>query len=90
MSVTARKTALMPDYIMAMKGETPIVSLTAHTTTMAAAMDGTCDSVLVGDSVGMALHGLSSTLGGCKVQGRDEQRAQVIADAEAVVLEKSP
>ena len=63
MSATARKTAPMPDDILAMKGDTPIVSLTAYTTPMARMMDGICDFVLVGDSVGMVLHGLPSTLG---------------------------
>ncbi|MDU8928156.1 3-methyl-2-oxobutanoate hydroxymethyltransferase [Alisedimentitalea sp. MJ-SS2] len=63
MSATARKSAPLPDDIMAMKGGTPIVSLTAYTTPMAAAMDAHCDFVLVGDSVGMVLHGLPSTLG---------------------------
>jgi len=63
MSATARKTAPMPDDIRAMKGGTPIVSLTAYTTPMAQMMDGVCDFVLVGDSVGMVLHGLPSTLG---------------------------
>ncbi|MFK7940460.1 MAG: 3-methyl-2-oxobutanoate hydroxymethyltransferase [Roseovarius sp.] len=63
MSATARKTAPMPDDILGMKGGTPIVSLTAYTTPMAQMMDGICDFVLVGDSVGMVLHGLPSTLG---------------------------
>jgi len=63
MSATARKTAPLPDDILAMKGQTPIVSLTAYTTPMAQMMDGVCDFVLVGDSVGMVLHGLPSTLG---------------------------
>lgn len=63
MSATARKTAPLPDDIRAMKGAAPIVSLTAYTTPMARAMDGVCDFVLVGDSVGMVLHGLVSTLG---------------------------
>lgn len=63
MSATAQKTAPMPDDIRAMKGGTPIVSLTAYTTPMAQMMDGVCDFVLVGDSVGMVLHGLPSTLG---------------------------
>lgn len=62
MSATARKTAPMPDDIKAMKGGTPIVSLTAYTTPMAEALDEHCDFVLVGDSVGMVLHGLPSTL----------------------------
>ncbi|NCQ23116.1 MAG: 3-methyl-2-oxobutanoate hydroxymethyltransferase [Rhodobacteraceae bacterium CG17_big_fil_post_rev_8_21_14_2_50_63_15] len=63
MSATARKTAPLPDDIRAMKGVTPIVSLTAYTTPMARMMDAECDVVLVGDSVGMVLHGLPSTLG---------------------------
>lgn len=63
MSATAKKTAPMPDDIRAMKGKTPIVSLTAYTTSMAQVLDPHCDFVLVGDSVGMVLHGLPSTLG---------------------------
>lgn len=63
MSATAQKSAPLPDDIRAMKGATPIVSLTAYTTPMARMMDAHCDFVLVGDSVGMVLHGLPSTLG---------------------------
>ena len=53
----------MPDDIRAAKGGRPLVSLTAYTTPMAQMMDAHCDFVLVGDSVGMVLHGLPSTLG---------------------------
>lgn len=63
MSATAKKSAPLPEDIRAMKGGTPIVSLTAYTTPMAQVLDGTCDFALVGDSVGMVLHGLPSTLG---------------------------
>jgi len=63
MSATARKTAPLPDDIRARKGGEPLVSLTAYTTPMAQMMDEHCDFVLVGDSVGMVLHGLPSTLG---------------------------
>lgn len=63
MSATARKTAPSAKDIRALKGKTPIVSLTAYTTPMARFMDAHCDFVLVGDSVGMVLHGLTSTLG---------------------------
>lgn len=63
MSATAKKRAPMPDDIRAAKGGTPLVSLTAYTTPMAQMMDAHCDFVLVGDSVGMVLHGLPSTLG---------------------------
>ncbi|SMX25980.1 3-methyl-2-oxobutanoate hydroxymethyltransferase [Pelagimonas phthalicica] len=63
MSATAKKKAPMPDDIRARKGGEPLVSLTAYTTQMAELMDAHCDFVLVGDSVGMVLHGLPSTLG---------------------------
>ena len=63
MSATAQKSAPLPDDIRDMKGGTPIVSLTAYTTPMARIMDPHCDFVLVGDSVGMVLHGLPNTLG---------------------------
>jgi len=62
MSATAHKAAPMPQDILARKGGIPLVSLTAYTTPMAELMDGICDFVLVGDSVGMVLHGMSSTL----------------------------
>ncbi len=58
-----RTTRMTPSAIRDMKGQTPIVSLTAYTTPMARLMDAHCDFVLVGDSVGMVLHGLPSTLG---------------------------
>lgn len=54
---------LTAEDIRSRKGGRPIVSLTAYTTPMAQMMDGQCDFVLVGDSVGMVLHGLPSTLG---------------------------
>jgi len=63
MSATARTSAALPGDIRAMKGGAPIVSLTAYTTPMARMMDATCDLVLVGDSVGVVLHGMDSTLG---------------------------
>jgi 3-methyl-2-oxobutanoate hydroxymethyltransferase len=63
MSATAKKTAPMAEDIRARKGGEPLVSLTAYTTPMAQMMDAHCDFVLVGDSVGMVLHGLPSTLG---------------------------
>jgi 3-methyl-2-oxobutanoate hydroxymethyltransferase len=59
MSATAKKTAPMAEDIRARKGGEPLVSLTAYTTPMAQMMDAHCDFVLVGDSVGMVLHGLT-------------------------------
>jgi 3-methyl-2-oxobutanoate hydroxymethyltransferase len=62
MSATARKKAPNAEDIRARKGGEPLVSLTAYTTPMARLMDAHCDFVLVGDSVGMVLHGMASTL----------------------------
>jgi 3-methyl-2-oxobutanoate hydroxymethyltransferase len=44
------------------KGETPSVWLTAYTTPFAKLMDPHVDALLVGDSLGMVLYGLPSTL----------------------------
>jgi len=63
MSVATKKTAVTADDIQASKGKQPIVSLTAYSTPMARLMDEHCDFVLVGDSLGMVVHGLPSTLG---------------------------
>ncbi|WP_278923897.1 MULTISPECIES: 3-methyl-2-oxobutanoate hydroxymethyltransferase [Pseudophaeobacter] len=63
MSANSKKPAVTAGDILAKKGKTPIVSLTAYTTPMAQMMDQHCDFILVGDSVGMVLHGLPSTLG---------------------------
>jgi 3-methyl-2-oxobutanoate hydroxymethyltransferase len=49
--------------ITARKGGAPIVCLTAYTAPMAAILDEVCDLMLVGDSVGMVLHGLPNTVG---------------------------
>jgi 3-methyl-2-oxobutanoate hydroxymethyltransferase len=45
------------------KGETPIVCLTAYTTSMARILDPLVDLLLVGDSLGMVLYGMDTTLG---------------------------
>jgi len=49
--------------IRARKGGAPIVCLTAYTTPMARLLDPAVDLLLVGDSLGMVLYGLDSTLG---------------------------
>ena len=49
--------------IAAAKGATPLVCLTAYTAPMAELLDERCDLLLVGDSVGMVVHGLPSTVG---------------------------
>ena len=62
MSRPAQIKALNAADILARKGATPLVCLTAYTTPVAKLADEHCDLVLVGDSVGMVLHGLTSTL----------------------------
>ncbi|WP_417582159.1 3-methyl-2-oxobutanoate hydroxymethyltransferase [Pelagibacterium sp.] len=59
----AQMPPLSPPAIRARKGSEPIVCLTAYTTPIARLVDLHCDLVLVGDSVGMVLHGLPNTLG---------------------------
>ena len=51
-----------PD-ITARKGKEPIVCLTAYTAPVAQILDEVCDLLLVGDSVGMVVHGLPNTVG---------------------------
>jgi 3-methyl-2-oxobutanoate hydroxymethyltransferase len=59
-TLTGRKTV---KDIAAAKGGTPLVCLTAYDAPMAALMDAHADLILVGDSVGMVVHGLPSTVG---------------------------
>ncbi|MBV7409056.1 3-methyl-2-oxobutanoate hydroxymethyltransferase [Maritimibacter sp. DP1N21-5] len=63
MSASGSERAKTPSDIRAMKGGAPIVCLTAYTTPVARLVDAEADLVLVGDSVGMVLHGMDSTLG---------------------------
>lgn len=51
-----------PD-IRARKGREPVVCLTAYTAPVAKILDPHCDLLLVGDSVGMVMHGLPNTVG---------------------------
>ncbi len=60
MSKTDRRLGV-PD-LRARKGGAPIVSLTAYTATMARLLDPHCDMLLVGDSLGMVVYGLPTTL----------------------------
>ncbi|MCD7110777.1 3-methyl-2-oxobutanoate hydroxymethyltransferase [Rhizobium sp. DKSPLA3] len=60
-AITRRR--LTPSAIQALKGERPIVSLTAYTTPIARLLDPHVDFLLVGDSLGMVLYGMDSTLG---------------------------
>jgi 3-methyl-2-oxobutanoate hydroxymethyltransferase len=50
-----------PD-LRARKGTTPIVMLTSYHAHTARILDGYCDAILVGDSLGMVMHGLETTV----------------------------
>ncbi len=98
MSATTMTRRLTPLDIRARKGGAPIVCLTAYTTPIARLADPHCDLLLVGDSVGMVLHGLPSTLGvsvqmmamhGLAVM-RGSARALVVIDLPFGSYEESP
>ena len=92
-----RKALTVPD-VVARKGATPLVCLTAYSAPQAALADMHCDIVLVGDSVAMVVHGLSSTLGatldmmilhGAAVR-RGMNRALLVVDMPFGSYEESP
>jgi 3-methyl-2-oxobutanoate hydroxymethyltransferase len=55
------KKKLLINNIKLKKFKKPLVCLTAYTTPMAEILDKYCDVILVGDSLGMVLHGMKST-----------------------------
>lgn len=48
--------------LLAMKGQTPLVMVTAYDATMAKLVDEAVDCILVGDSLGMVVQGLDTTV----------------------------
>lgn len=63
MSVHARSDRITVPAIRARKGGEPLACLTAYTAPVASLLDPHCDLLLVGDSVGMVLYGMETTLG---------------------------
>jgi 3-methyl-2-oxobutanoate hydroxymethyltransferase len=63
MSVQSEIKRLTVPQLRARKGEVPIVCLTAYTTPIARLLDPHVDLLMVGDSLGMVVYGLDSTLG---------------------------
>ncbi|MFT3725624.1 MAG: 3-methyl-2-oxobutanoate hydroxymethyltransferase [Hyphomonadaceae bacterium] len=63
MSAQTQSTRKTVKDIAAAKGGTPLVCLTAYTAPMAALLDEKADLLLVGDSVGMVVHGMPTTVG---------------------------
>lgn len=86
-----------PD-IRARKGKDPIVALTSYHAHTASLIDFFCDVILVGDSLGMVMHGLETTvpvtLDMMILQGqavmRGSQRALVVVDMPFGSYEESP
>jgi len=63
MSAQNSVTRMTAPQITARKGHEPIVCLTAYDAPTAEILDNYCDLILVGDSVGMVVHGLTTTVG---------------------------
>lgn len=92
-----KKRRMAPD-ITALKGVRPIVSLTAYHAHTAAIADKYCDFLLVGDSLGMVMHGHETTVpvtldlmimhGRAVVRGARE--ALVVVDMPFGTYEESP
>lgn len=84
--------------IRSRKGQEPIVSLTAYQAYSARIADPYCDLLLVGDSVGMVVHGFETTLpvsldmmilhGQAVMRG--SKRALVVVDMPFGSYEESP
>lgn len=98
MSATSSARAVLPPDIRAMKGGAPIVTLTAYTTPVARLVDPHCDVILVGDSLGMVIHGLPSTIGVTmemmilhgRAVVRGASKAMVVIDMPFGSYEESP
>jgi 3-methyl-2-oxobutanoate hydroxymethyltransferase len=98
MSVQKASRRITAPEIMARKGGEPIVSLTAYHAHTAAIADRYVDFMLVGDSLGMVMHGFETTLpvsldlmmmhGRAVVRG--SQRALVVVDMPFGSYEESP
>jgi 3-methyl-2-oxobutanoate hydroxymethyltransferase len=93
-----RKNAITVPDLAARKGTAPMVCLTAYTTPMARLMDAHVDVMLVGDSLGMVLYGMDTTLGvsvdmmiahGQAVM-RGAERACVVVDLPFGSYQESP
>lgn len=93
----SRKRLMAPN-ITALKGDRPIVSLTSYHAHTAAIADKHCDFLLVGDSLGMVMHGYETTVpvpldlmimhGKAVVRG--SKRSLIVVDMPFGTYEESP
>jgi 3-methyl-2-oxobutanoate hydroxymethyltransferase len=98
MSIHVKRRRLMAPDISARKGGEPIVALTSYHAHTAAIADNHCDFLLVGDSLGMVMHGYETTVpvplelmimhGQAVVRG--SKKALVVVDMPFATYEESP
>jgi 3-methyl-2-oxobutanoate hydroxymethyltransferase len=98
MSASAQIKRISVPEIAARKGQQPVTVLTAYTVSTARLLDPHVDCLLVGDSLGMVVYGLDSTLGvtldmmiahGAAVV-RGSSRACVVVDLPWATYQESP
>lgn len=98
MSSRSELKRLMAPDIAALKGVRPIVSLTSYHAHTAAIADRHCDFLLVGDSLGMVMHGFETTVPvpldlmimHGRAVARGSRRALVVVDMPFGTYEESP
>lgn len=98
MSVPTKDRRITVPELRARKGKEPIVSLTSYHAHTAAVVDKFADFILVGDSLGMVMHGMESTIGVSlelmimhgKAVVRGTKRALVVVDMPFGSYEESP
>jgi 3-methyl-2-oxobutanoate hydroxymethyltransferase len=98
MSTPVKTRRITVPELRARKGGEPIVSLTSYHAHTAAIVDKFADFILVGDSLGMVMHGMESTIGVTlelmimhgRAVVRGTQRALVVVDMPFGTYEESP
>ena len=98
MSVETRVSRQTVRSLTARKGQEPIVVLTAYTATMAKLLDPHVDCLMVGDSLGMVVYGMDTTLGVTldmmiahgQAVVRGSSRAMVVVDLPFGSYQESP
>src|SRR6201985_1890497 len=88
MSVQSQMRRITVPEIRAHKGQKPVVCLTCYHAHTARLLDNHVDLMLVGDSLGMVMHGMETTLGvtlelmilHCQAVMRGSKRALVVVD----------
>src|SRR5205809_4285802 len=98
MSVHSQTRRVTVPEIRAHKGQQPVVCLTCYHAHTARLLDNHVDVMLVGDSLGMVMHGMETTLGvtlemmilHTQAVMRGSRRALVILDMPFGTYEESP